>query len=65
MSFSFSTYDLGFGDIAHAKVALNTPATNKRGSAQKLKVLDLIMRLAVNKSLPFNFPKTDLSSAAE
>jgi hypothetical protein len=35
MSLFFSTYDVGFGDIAHAKVALNTPATIKKGSAPK------------------------------
>ncbi len=61
----FSTYDLGFGDIAHAKVALNTPATIKSGSPQKLKVLDLIMQLAVNKSIPLGFPTSDLPLAAE
>ena len=65
MSLFFSTCDLGYGDIAHEKVALNTPATIKRGSAQKLKVLDLIMHLAVNKSLPLGFPTSDLPLAAE
>jgi hypothetical protein len=65
MSLFFSTCDLGYGDIAHEKVALNTPATIKRGSARKLKVLDLIMHLAVNKSLPLGFPTSDLPLAAE
>jgi hypothetical protein len=30
-SLFFSMYELGFGDIAHAKDALDTPATIKKG----------------------------------
>jgi hypothetical protein len=65
MPLFFSTYDLGYGDIEHEKVALNKPATIERGSAPKLKVLDLIMHLAVNKSLPLGFPTSDLPFTAE
>jgi len=55
-SMFFSMYQFGFGEMAHAKDAVDTPAMSRRGSTKSLLALDVIMRLALNVSFLVGCP---------